>query len=283
MGRFSRCNFRGNLLATLLVLLALLSLAFWSVSCKKEKNGGSGGSTAAQFKTDDERALYSMGIMFGGRLADLKLNEQELEFLVQGIRDAAQGKKPEVDIKQFQSKVRDLFSDRLKKNSEVNKKEGIEFLDKFVKSEGATKTPSGLAYKIITEGTGKVPAPTDVVEVHYKGTLINGTVFDSSYERNEKVSFPLNRVIKGWTEGLQLLKEGGKAKLVIPSDLAYGDHGAPPKIPGGATLLFEVELFKIINEKNAAPGGVGAAAGNGANAAAVPSAKSVPTTPAKTK
>lgn len=212
-------------------------------ACNKSQN------SAVKLNTDEEKALYSMGIMFGGRLADLKLSDAELDYLVQGIRDSAKGKRPEVDVKQYQTKVRDLFTERLKKNSEINKKEGADYINKFVKEEGAIKTPSGLAYKVITPGTGKNPKPTDIVEVHYKGTLLNGTVFDSSYERNEKVQFPLNRVIRGWTEGLQLIKEGGKIKLAIPSDLAYGDHGAPPKIPGGATLIFEVELFKIMDDK----------------------------------
>ena len=109
----------------------------------------------------------------------------------------------------------------------------------------AKQTKSGLVYETIKEGTGKTPAASDTVEVHYHGTLTNGTVFDSSVKRNKKISFPLNRVIPGWTEGLQLVKEGGKIKLVIPSDLAYGNAGAPPSIPGGATLIFEVELFKV--------------------------------------
>jgi FKBP-type peptidyl-prolyl cis-trans isomerase len=98
---------------------------------------------------------------------------------------------------------------------------------------------------VIKEGTGKTPKATDTVEVHYHGTLTDGTVFDSSVQRGKTISFPLNRVIKGWTEGLQLMKEGGKAKFVIPANLAYGEAGAPPKIPGGATLVFEVELFKV--------------------------------------
>ena len=124
-------------------------------------------------------------------------------------------------------------------------------LEKF-DADGATKTASGLAYKIEKPGTGKQPKATDTVKVHYKGTLLDGTVFDSSYDRKKEVTFPLNRVIKGWTEGLQLLKEGGKIKLVIPAALAYGDHGAPPKIPGGATLVFEIELFEVKSAPKAA-------------------------------
>jgi FKBP-type peptidyl-prolyl cis-trans isomerase FkpA len=221
------------------VLLALSVLALMlGASCNKGSKGGA-------LKTDDDKALYSMGAMFGGRLAQLKLSKTELDVLIKGLRDAAENQKLEVNPEDFQLKVRDLFTDRMKVAAEGTKKDGIAYLDKFVKSEGATKTESGLAYKIIQAGSAVKPKAEETVEVHYKGTLLDGTVFDSSYERNEKITFPLNRVIKGWTEGLQLIGEGGKIKLVIPSDLAYGDGGAPPKIPGGATLTFEVELFKI--------------------------------------
>jgi FKBP-type peptidyl-prolyl cis-trans isomerase FkpA len=105
---------------------------------------------------------------------------------------------------------------------------------------------------VLQEGTGKSPKATDTVEVHYRGTLLNGVEFDSSYARFQTIEFPLNRVIKGWTEGLQTMKEGGKTKFVIPADLAYGEAGAPPKIPGGATLVFEVELFKVSKAADAA-------------------------------
>jgi FKBP-type peptidyl-prolyl cis-trans isomerase FkpA len=129
---------------------------------------------------------------------------------------------------------------------------GKAFIENFIKTESATKSESGLAYKVIKEGTGATPGGEDVVEVHYHGTLTDGTVFDSSVERGKTISFPLNRVIKGWTEGLQTMKEGGKTKFVIPADLAYGEAGAPPKIPGGATLVFEVELFKVTKAADAA-------------------------------
>ncbi|MCW8900740.1 MAG: FKBP-type peptidyl-prolyl cis-trans isomerase, partial [Gammaproteobacteria bacterium] len=123
---------------------------------------------------------------------------------------------------------------------------GNKFIEAYLKNNPkAKKTTSGLVYEVMKEGTGKNPTATDTVEVHYHGSLTNGLVFDSSVERNKKISFPLNRVVKGWTEGLQLIKEGGKIKLIIPSDLAYGNAGAPPTIPGGATLIFEVELFKV--------------------------------------
>jgi len=119
------------------------------------------------------------------------------------------------------------------------------YLEKAAAEPGATKTSSGLVYRELRPGTGASPRPTDTVKVNYRGTLTNGTEFDSSYKRNEPATFPLNRVIPCWTEGLQRMKVGGKAQLVCPADLAYGDRGAPPDIPGGATLIFEVELLGI--------------------------------------
>jgi FKBP-type peptidyl-prolyl cis-trans isomerase FkpA len=119
------------------------------------------------------------------------------------------------------------------------------YLDKAASEPGAVKTTSGLIYRELKPGTGPSPKATDTVRVHYKGSLVDGTVFDSSYERNEPAEFPLNRVIRCWTEGVQKMKVGGKSQLVCPSDIGYGDRGSPPVIPGGATLVFEIELLGI--------------------------------------
>jgi FKBP-type peptidyl-prolyl cis-trans isomerase FkpA len=118
-------------------------------------------------------------------------------------------------------------------------------LDKAAAEPGAIRTPSGLVYRELIPGNGESPSPTDMVKVNYRGTLTNGTEFDSSYKRNEPAQFPLNRVIPCWTEGLQKMKVGGKSRLVCPASLAYGEQGSPPSIPGGATLIFEVELLGI--------------------------------------
>jgi FKBP-type peptidyl-prolyl cis-trans isomerase FkpA len=119
------------------------------------------------------------------------------------------------------------------------------FLDKAAAEPGAQRTASGLVYRVITAGTGASPKATDTVKVHYRGTLTNGKEFDSSYARNEPAEFPLNMVIPCWTEGVQLMKVGGKSRLVCPANIAYGERGAPPDIPGGATLVFEIELLGI--------------------------------------
>ncbi|MBC7428696.1 MAG: FKBP-type peptidyl-prolyl cis-trans isomerase [Bacteriovorax sp.] len=224
------------------ILFAALVLAM-AVGCSKGKDP----------KTEEEKTFYSIGTMFGSRLTQLSMSDAELDALTSGLRDAAKGDKQKVDPMAYQQKIQDMFKTRMEKQAVVVKKKGNDFIDNFVKKEGATKTASGLAYKVEKEGTGVTPKETDIVKVHYHGTLVDGTVFDSSVERKQPVSFPLNRVIKGWTEGLQTMKVGGKSKFVIPSELAYGDAGAPPKIAGGATLIFEVELLAIEKAPEAAP------------------------------
>lgn len=221
-------------------ILSILLITLVLGSCQKQKGGGAD----VKLTTEEDKTFYSVGTMFGQRLKNLNLSEKELNLLSQGLRDSANGKKLAVESSKYQKKIQEIFKSRIKASSVKTKDDGKKFLSTFI-ANGGKKTSSGLAYKILTEGKGKLPKATDIVEVHYKGTLIDGTVFDSSYERKNKVTFPLNRVIKGWTEGLQLIKEGGKIELVIPSELAYGDQGAPPKIPGGSTLKFEVELFTV--------------------------------------
>lgn len=223
----------------------ILGLGLALVGCNKE----GGAAKDLELKTDDQKTFYSVGYMFGGRLKELNLTDEEMGYLIMGLRHSAKGVKEAVAVNDYQMKMQELFRKRMEDATGKNKTSGAAFIEKFIKDEGASKTASGLAYKVLTPGEGEVPLATDSVEVHYHGTLTDGTVFDSSKERGKSVTFPLNQVIKGWTEGLQLVKPGGKVKLVIPSDLAYGDHGAPPRIPGGATLVFEVELIKIEKAK----------------------------------
>ncbi|MBP9682635.1 MAG: FKBP-type peptidyl-prolyl cis-trans isomerase [Bacteriovorax sp.] len=215
-------------------VVALSVVALSAVGCSKGKDP----------KTEEEKTFYSIGTMFGSRLTQLQMSDAEIDSLAAGLRDSAKGDKQKVDPMAYQQKIQDMFKTRMEKQSVDVKKKGGEFLEKFLK-DGATKTASGLAFKHLKEGTGATPKETDIVKVHYHGTLTDGTVFDSSKERGKEVSFPLNRVIRGWTEGVQLMKVGGLTKFVIPSELAYGDAGAPPKIRGGETLVFEVELLGI--------------------------------------
>jgi FKBP-type peptidyl-prolyl cis-trans isomerase FkpA len=228
-----------------LVFLSLIVSALVLTSCN------SSDPKKVALESEDDKTFYAMGYMLGGNLQRLTLSDKELAALYKGVAMAAKNEKSEVDMAVYQNRIQEVFKARMDKVAAKEKDAGKAFIEKFIKDEGATKTASGLAYKVIKEGTGATPAAEDVVEVHYHGTLADGTVFDSSVERGKTISFPLNRVIKGWTEGLQTMKEGGKTKFVIPSDLAYGEAGAPPKIPGGATLVFEVELFKVTKAADA--------------------------------
>ncbi len=226
-------------------LLLSLALVLTFVGCNKNDPSG------IKLESEDDKTFYAMGFMLGGNLQRLSLSEKELAALYKGIAMASKNEKSEVDMAKYQNRIQEVFKARMDKVAAKEKDSGNKFISDFVSKEGATKTASGLAYKVVKEGTGATPSAEDIVEVHYHGTLTDGTVFDSSKERGKTISFPLNRVIKGWTEGLQTMKEGGVSKFVIPADLAYGDAGAPPKIPGGATLMFEVELFKVTKAADA--------------------------------
>jgi len=191
--------------------------------------------------TEEQKTIYSLGLSIYKSLGRFELTPAELDLVKKAIGDAA-AKKPAVDLEVYGPKIAELQRDRSSRASNA-------YLAKVAAEPGAVKTDSGLIYKELTLGTGDSPKPTDSVKVNYKGTLVDGTVFDSSYARNEPAEFPLNRVIPCWTEGVQKMKVGGKARLVCPSSIAYGDNGQPPTIPGGATLVFEVELLAITAAK----------------------------------
>jgi FKBP-type peptidyl-prolyl cis-trans isomerase FkpA len=201
--------------------------------------------TAAELKTEDEKTLYSIGAIIARSLAQLTLTPAEKEFVLQGFSDAVSGKKPEVDPAAYNEKIQELARGRMKAQSEKLVAGGKEFLDKAAAEKGAVKTDSGMVYLSLKEGTGDAPSATSTVKVNYRGTLIDGKEFDSSYSRGTPAEFPLNGVIKCWGEGVQKMKPGGKARMVCPSALAYGDNGAGDMIPPGATLVFEVELLEV--------------------------------------
>jgi FKBP-type peptidyl-prolyl cis-trans isomerase len=188
-------------------------------------------------ETDEQKTLYALGVALGQNIRDFGLTPAELELVAAGVTDAALGNELKVDMTAFAPRVRALASEREKKAS-------ADYVYEMSQSPGAQRSASGMVFIPIVAGTGPSPKATDTVNVHYHGTLRDGTVFDSSVERGEPISFPLNGVIPCWTEGLQKMRVGGKAKLVCPSDTAYGDAGQGP-IPGGAALTFEVELLGI--------------------------------------
>jgi len=205
---------------------------------------------------DKQKALYAFGALIAERtpVKAAGFSEEDLKEVAQGMKDAAGGKELQVKLEEFGPKVEQLLNEKQAAKAEAEKKKGAEFAAKMAKEKGATKLPSGLIYIETQAGTGKQPAATDTVSVHYKGTLIDGTEFDSSYKRGQPTEFPLNGVIKCWTEGVAKMKVGGKAKLVCPSDIAYGERGAGANIPGGATLMFEVELLGIKEPAAPPPG-----------------------------
>lgn len=195
-------------------------------------------------ETDDQKAIYSIGLSIAQSLKPFALSAEEVELVKAGISDglADAGK---VDMQEYRSRIQQLGQERTAAAAAAEKKAAEPFLAKMAKEKGAEKTDSGLVYIPVKVGEGESPKASDTVKVHYHGTLRDGTVFDSSVDRGQPATFPLNRVISCWTEGVQKMKVGGKAKLVCPADIAYGDRGAPPKIKPGATLVFEVELLGI--------------------------------------
>ncbi len=238
-------------LRALLVAAVAAAGACQSQEQKKEETKAAGAGGAAAM-SEDEKVVYVIGTRIGAQAAILHLNAAEVEALKRGVVDAALGKKPEVDAEVYGAKVQPFAQARIQKAAEASasaapilKQKGAEFADAAAKEPGAVKTASGLVFKSLSAGAGKSPVPTDTVKVHYRGALTDGTEFDSSIKRGEPVDFALNGVIPCWTEGVQKMKVGEKARLVCPSSIAYGDQGRPPTIPGGATLVFEVELLAI--------------------------------------
>jgi FKBP-type peptidyl-prolyl cis-trans isomerase FkpA/FKBP-type peptidyl-prolyl cis-trans isomerase FklB len=206
------------------------------------------GAAGQELKTEEEKTLYALGLAVSQGLAAFNLTPAELELVKAGIVDGVLKQTPKVELQAYGPKVRELQQARLATVAAAEKKAGEAFIEKAAGEQGATKTASGLVISTIKAGEGASPKASDQVRVHYHGTLADGTVFDSSVQRGQPATFPLNRVIPCWTEGLQLMKVGGKSRLVCPSSLAYGDRGSPPRIKPGATLVFEVELLEIVTK-----------------------------------
>jgi FKBP-type peptidyl-prolyl cis-trans isomerase FkpA/FKBP-type peptidyl-prolyl cis-trans isomerase FklB len=197
---------------------------------------------------DDQKTLYALGLAISQSLGTFSLSDVELDMVKNGLTDGVLKRTPKADLQTFGPKIQQLQQARLALVAEGEKKAGAAFLAKAASEKGATKTESGIVITTIKPGTGAVPKATDTVKVHYHGTLTDGTVFDSSVKRGEPATFPLDKVIKCWTEGVQQIKVGGKSRLVCPSNLAYGDAGSPPVIKPGSTLVFEVELLEVVNK-----------------------------------
>jgi FKBP-type peptidyl-prolyl cis-trans isomerase FkpA len=217
-------------------VFAFLSLAACS--------GKAAESKPVALETEDQKTLYTLGQLIGGQIKVFALTPEELAIVQKGLADSVTGAKAAVDAQAYGPKVNELAQKRSVAGATTAKTKGKEFADAAAKEQGATVLPSGVVYKTLKPGTGASPVATDTVKVHYDGKLIDGTTFDSSVQRGEPAEFPLNGVIPCWTQGVAKMKVGEKAKLVCPSDQAYGDQGRPG-IPPGATLVFEVELLDI--------------------------------------
>lgn len=195
-------------------------------------------------ETDEQKTLYALGIALGDNISQFDLTAAELAVVAAGMSDAALGNEFRVDMEVYGPQIQSLANARVASRSASEKAASAGFVDTMAGQSGAERSASGIVFIPVTAGTGASPTATDTVRVHYHGTLRDGTVFDSSVTRGEPISFPLNGVIPCWTEGVQKMRVGGKAKLVCPSNTAYGDVGQGP-IPGGAALVFEIELLGI--------------------------------------
>lgn len=194
------------------------------------------------------KVSYALGLSIGQNFRASGFDEINLDDFLSGVRDVLEGSEPQMTYDEAKVVINDYFQEVLRKAVEQNKEAGEEFLKINGHKTGVVTLPSGLQYEVIKMGDGEKPALTDTVECHYHGTLINGQVFDSSMDRGQTAKFPLQGVIKGWTEILQLMPVGSKWKVTIPSDLAYGDRGAGEMIQPGSTLIFIIELIAIVGK-----------------------------------
>ncbi|MEL6594274.1 MAG: FKBP-type peptidyl-prolyl cis-trans isomerase [Bacteroidota bacterium] len=218
-------------------------------------NSGGAIPSTSDMKTQMDSISYAVGLNIGNSLNTPESEDLNIQMIFRGILDVKEDKGEALTEEEiqalftsYQQKLQADAEAKLAEDGAKNIEEGIAFLEENEKKDGVSVTPSGLQYMVMQEGSGAKPTAEDLVKVHYHGTLLDGTVFDSSVDRGEPVEFPLNRVIPGWTEGVQLMSVGSKYKFFIPSDLAYGPQGSPPTIPPSATLIFEVELLEIVSE-----------------------------------
>ena len=237
-------------------VLALILLLAGLGACQKAGNDAAKNLKTEDLNSQKKKVSYAIGLDIGQNFK-ARAMDLDMDILVQGLRDSQKADKPLLSTEEIQKVMTQFQQDMMKAEQEKrmaqgqgNKAKEEAFLKENVQKPGIKVTASGLQYKVISEGTGPQPKASDTVKVHYRGTLLDGTEFDSSYKRNEPAVFPLNGVIKGWTEALQLMKVGSKWQVFLPSTLAYGERGAGQIIGPNATLIFEVELLAI--EKAAA-------------------------------
>ena len=227
--------------AILLILLGCVATA-----CTGQSSLDAGQlASEGNLESDDARILYVLGTILARDIGNAELSEDEVASVLLGVRDSALGRSPQVDVDTYGPMLNAFMQERIEAAAGDELTEATAFVEQQASLAGAVRTETGIVIQELVAGTGASPTATDSVSVHYHGTLRDGTVFDSSVERGEPATFPLNQVIPCWTEGLQRLQVGGKSRLVCPPDLAYGPAGRPG-IPGNAALVFEVELLEIV-------------------------------------
>ena len=222
------------------VTAALLGL----LACQQGTDGGASAASGA-LETEDQKTVYALGLALAREIEPFRLDESELDLLARGMKDGALGRPPQVELEAQMPKIQEFGRARVAAAATEEAAASEAFVAAAAAEPGAEKLESGLVYREIAPGTGASPTPEDMVKVHYHGTLRDGTVFDSSVERGSPAEFPLKGVIPCWTEGVQKMKVGGKARLVFPASTAYGDSGAPARIKPGAVIAFDVELLEI--------------------------------------
>jgi len=229
------------------LVAATLTAAVTVVACQSQKAAPVAASPSpGALVTEQDKTVYAIGLMVGRNLEQLDLTPAELELVKKGLADSASGRKGEVEMEVYGPKLQEFAHGRVAARAQVEKEKAKAFAESAAQESGAVKTTSGLVFKSLQAGHGATPTATDMVKVNYSGKLTNGTEFDSTAKHGGKpAEFKLNQVVPCWTEGLQRMKVGEKARLVCPSDIAYGDGGSPPVIPGGATLVFEIELLDV--------------------------------------
>jgi FKBP-type peptidyl-prolyl cis-trans isomerase FkpA len=226
-------------------LAALLAVASFSSTACGAAAETKAPSAPVTLASEDHKTLYAMGAFFSQNVARLNLTAEEMAAVEAGFADGVHQRPLQIKMEDYGPKMQAFAQARIAAAAAVEQQAGASFLESEAKKPGVTRTAAGFLYSEITPGTGATPAATDQVTVHYHGTLRDGRVFDSSVERGQPATFQLGGVIPCWTQGLQMMKVGGKSRLVCPAALAYGDRSPSDKIPAGATLAFEVELLSI--------------------------------------
>ncbi|MEX0822992.1 MAG: FKBP-type peptidyl-prolyl cis-trans isomerase [Balneolaceae bacterium] len=234
--------------STTIIPALIISAFLFTTACNTP-----GQNASADLGTKQDSISYSFGYLQGSQLANEGITDLDMNNFIAGLETGLSEQGSEINDAEMRTIIQAYLQQKqveqmqqMEAESEVNREEANQFLEENAENEDITVTDSGLQYRVLEEGSGESPGPEDEVEVHYRGTLLDGEEFDSSYSRNETATFPLNRVIPGWTEGLQLMTEGSKYEFFIPSDLAYGSNPPPGSIiPPGAVLVFEVELIDI--------------------------------------